>query len=185
MWPRGRPHWTEHCALSFALLSEEWRCTIRDKWGRQRIYRETTQQGKTGKSCTPGPGPHSLAKPLPGFAREIWRWMKQFVARRAVGVWVIYCHLQQRDLLSIKLLTYAPNNNTGLPGGQKQTTKSLRNIISSSVGFTAFYTVAAQRLAGWPSGWHSSWTGASDSKELSLAALGNLRDTWDGTFMPG
>lgn len=179
MWPRDRPHETEHCALSFALLSEEWRCTVRDKWGRQQIYRETTQ-GKTGKPCTPGPVPHSLVQPLPDFTRETGRRTKQFCARRAVGVQVIYCHLQQRVLLSIKLLTYAPNNNSGLPGGQKQTTKSLRNIISPSVGFTAFTQL---QLRGWQGG-QVTGTAAGAGLVTARSWVWLCRGTW-GTHEMG
>lgn len=74
---------------------------------------------------------------------------------------VIHCHLWQRALLSIKLLTYAPNN-TGLPGGQVKTTESLKKYSFSVFGVYSFYTVTAQRLAGWPSGWLCSWSRASE-----------------------
>ena len=98
---------------------------------------------------------------------------------------IIYCHLWQRVLLSIKLLTYTTNNNTGLPGAQKQTTKSLKKYSFSIFAVYSFYTVAAQRLTGWPSGWLCSWSRTSDSKELSLAVQRSLRDTREGIFMPG
>lgn len=98
---------------------------------------------------------------------------------------VIYCHLWQRAPLSIKLLTYTPNNNTGLPGGQKQTTKSLKKQSFSIFGVYIFYIVADQRPTGWPSGWLCSWSRAIDSKELSLAVQRSLRDTGEGIFMPG
>lgn len=81
------------------------------------------------------------------------------------------------------LLTYRPNCNTGLPGGQKQTEKSLKKYSFSIFGVYSFYTATAQRLAEWPSGWLCSWSRASGGKELSLALL--LRDIREETFMPG
>lgn len=46
------------------------------------------------------------------------------------------------------LLTYEPNHNTGLPGGQKQTDKSPKKY-SPSLGFTAFTQL---ELRGWQNG---------------------------------
>lgn len=94
---------------------------------------------------------------------------------------VIYCHLGQGALLSIKLLTYTQNNNTGLPGGQKQTTKSLKKYPLPIFGVYSFYTVAAQRLAGWPRGWLCSWTRASDNGDCADKS----EDTGEGTFTSG
>lgn len=121
---------------------------------------------------------------LKGNEAILWRFWSVLHARRAVGVQVIYCHLWQRALLSIKLLTYAPNNNTGLPSGQKQTTKSLKKYSFSIFGVYSFYAVADQRPTEWPSGWLCSWSRASDSKELILAVRRSLRDTGEGIFMP-
>lgn len=101
----------------------------------------------------------------------------------AVSMPKIYCYLWQKALLSIMLLTYGPNYNTGLPGGQKQTEKSLKKYSFSIFGVYSFYTVTAQRLAEWPGGWLCSWSRASDGKELSLALL--LRDIRERIFMPG
>lgn len=80
--------------------------------------------------------------------------------------------------------TYGPNHNTGLPGGQKQTDKSLEKYSFSIFGVYSFYTVAAQRMAEWPSSWLCSWSRACDSRELSLARQRSLRDIGEGIFMP-
>lgn len=81
------------------------------------------------------------------------------------------------------LLTYRPNYNTGLPGGQKQTEKSLKKYSFSIFEVYSFYTATAQKLAEWPSGCLCSWNRASDGKELSLALL--LRNIMEGIFMSG
>lgn len=77
---------------------------------------------------------------------------------------IIYCYLWQRALLSIMVLTYGPNYNTGLPDGQKQTEKSLKKYSFFIFGVYSFYTVTAQRLPEWPSGWLYRWSRASEAR---------------------
>lgn len=55
--------------------------------------------------------------------------------------------LRQRALLSIRLLKSTPNNNAGLPGGQKHTARSIKKY--SSPFFTAFTQL---QLRGWQDG---------------------------------
>lgn len=74
---RDRPRYTEHCAFSLDFWREESRCRVRDKWWETNV--QGTAQGRTGKPRTSGPIPHSLAQPLSGCTRAVWRRrMKQF-----------------------------------------------------------------------------------------------------------
>lgn len=84
--------------------------------------------------------------------------------RMAVSMQIIYCYLWQRALLSIMVLTYGPNYNTGLPDGQKQTAKSLKKYSFFIFGVYSFYIVTAQRLPEWPSGWLCRWSRASEAR---------------------
>lgn len=162
---RDGPHYTEHCALSLASVKEEFRCRIRDKWWGATNWMETAQ-GTAGKPCMLSPIPHSLAQPLPGFMRAVWRRkMKQFcrgfhhlyvqeklwVCRQFTAT---YC----RELCFS--ISYGHTHKKTVLGSLMGSSRRWKawSILSLSLGFSAFTQLKLR-------GWLCSWS----CREMSLA----------------